>query len=98
MAKAGKNQAGSVSRLWKAMAWATPSGPDQLPAGEEAERFWISVRGPDERLRTERLAPEATALRIAVPVSSSEPAMRRAEPVRVTSVSVWLPARAPRDL
>src|ERR1700740_79746 len=97
MAKAGKNHEGSVRRLWKAIEWETPSGPDQLPAGVVAEKFWTSLRWPEDRLRSLRPAPEARALRAAVPDSSSEPAMRRAVPERVTSVMDVLPCRAARD-
>src|SRR5216684_6079832 len=67
------------------MGCATPSGPDQLPAGAAAERFWISEDGPEERERSARAAPVESALRVAVPDSSSEPATRRTVPVRVTS-------------
>ena len=42
-------------------------------------------------------APEASALKTAVPDSSSEPTMRRAVPERVTSVSDILPCKAASD-
>src|SRR5882762_1903718 len=85
MANAGKNQAGPVRRLWKAIAWEMPSGPDHVPADGVTEVLMTSLRWPEERLRSVRPAPEANPLRTPVPDSSSEPAMRRAVPVRVTS-------------
>src|SRR5882672_11846873 len=88
IAKAGKNQAGSEMRLWKAIGCEMRSGPDQFPAGVAPERSQTSLRWPEERLRSARPAPEASALKTAVPVSSSDPAIRRAVPDRVTSVSV----------
>src|SRR5712692_5493605 len=80
------------------MAWERRSGPDQAPVGVVAEILHTSLRGPEDSVRSTRLAPEARALRTAVPVSSSEPAMRRAVPERVTSVSVWPPLRALSEL
>src|SRR2546430_7670807 len=79
------------------MACETRSGPDQLPAGGVTERFSTSLRWPEDRLRSVRPAPEASALSVAVPVSSSEPAMRRAVPTSVTSVMGWPPVRAARE-
>ena len=46
-------------------------------------RFHLGV--PEEREMLERADPEEGYLRIAVPDSSSEPAMRRTDPVRVIS-------------
>src|SRR5437764_12523198 len=97
MAKAGKNHDGSDSKLWKAMACETRSGPDELPAGGVTERFSTSLRWPEDRLRSMRPAPEASALSVAVPVSSSEPAMRRAVPTSVTSLMGCPPVRAARE-
>jgi len=60
-------------------------------------RSQTSLRTPEERLRSERAAPVARALRVAVPKSSSEPAMRRADPESVTSEMDWPPASAARE-
>src|SRR5437588_9082388 len=79
------------------MGCETASGPDQVPVGGVAARLLTSVRGPEAKLRSRREAPEASALRVAEPDSSSEPAMRRAVPERVTSERDALPVRAARD-
>src|SRR5713226_1321538 len=75
-----------------------PSGPDHVPADGLTEVLRSSFLWPDGKLRSTRLAPLEMALRTAVPVSSSEPAMRRAVPDSVTSVSVWPPLRALSEL
>jgi hypothetical protein len=98
MVKVGKNQDESVMRLWLEMEWATPSGPLQLPAGHLFETATTSLRDPEGKLRSIRASPVARALATLVPDSSSEPAMRRAVPERVTSVSGWPPVSAAKDL
>src|SRR5437016_464492 len=95
-AKAG-NQPGSVKRLWLDMARETPSVPDQEPTGSGPDVLRSSLRGPEERLRSRRAPVRARALKMPVPDSSSEPAMRRAVPERVTSVSDVLPCKAASD-
>src|SRR6266436_2174282 len=79
------------------MASATPSGPDQLPDGPEVEVERISLRGPELRLRSMRFVPPERPFSVTVPDSSSEPAMRRAVPVRVTSEICALPSWAASD-
>src|SRR5258706_4978266 len=83
-AKAGKNQAGSESRLWKTMECEAPSEPAHEPDGDVAKTSLISTCEPDGRMRSTRAAPDAVALRIAVPDSSSEPAILLTVPVNVT--------------
>ena len=97
MANVGKNQTGSVSRLWYAMACQAPSGPDQLPDGVGLVRLQSSLRDPDGRLRSTRPPPDEMALSVAVPDSSSEPAMWRAVPTRVISEMEALPTCTARD-
>src|ERR1700676_3334033 len=96
MVKAGA-QPGSVRRLWYAMACGTLSGPDHEPATSAEEVLRISRRVPEGRVRSMREPAPTSVLITTVPDSSSDPAMRRAVPVRVTSVSVWPPARAARE-
>src|SRR6266567_2590463 len=79
------------------MGWAAPSGPDQLPAGPLLELVRTSLRLPEAKLKASLLEPLAVAVSTTEPDSSSEPAMRRAVPERVTSVRVWPPLRAFRD-
>ena len=71
--------------------------PDQEPVGGVVVALRISLREPEGRLRSIRQASPGIALSVAVPVSSSEPAMRRAVPERVTSVSDALPCKAESD-
>src|SRR5438445_7571977 len=96
-AKAG-NQPGSLRRLWLEMGCQTVSGPDQEPTGEALEVLRSSLRMPEGRIRSMRVPVPARALTVPVPVSSSEPAMRRAEPERVISVMDRPLVRAPREL
>src|SRR6202521_6204278 len=74
--------------------WAKP-GSGRSRTGREELRS--SLRGPEGKLKSRRLAPE-TAFNVAVPVSSSEPAMRRAVPVSVTSETEVAPASAAKAL
>src|SRR6267154_2597259 len=87
----------SVTKLWYAIECATPSGPDQLPDGPEIETERISLRGPELRLRSMRFVPPERPFTVTVPDSSSEPAIRRAVPERVTSLTDVLPCKAARD-
>src|SRR5215475_5170683 len=74
------------------MGWTTPSGPDVPPVGSFEELTDLnSLRGPEGKLKSRRVAPEERTLSVTVPDSSSEPAMRRAVPVRVTSVICVFP-------
>src|SRR2546427_10604348 len=95
-AKVG-NQPRSVKRLWFEMGCQTVSGPDQEPTGGALEVFRSSLRVPEGRVRSMRVPVPARALMTAEPDSSSEPAMRRAEPERVTSLMEVLPCRAARN-
>src|ERR1700739_49895 len=79
------------------MGCPTLSGPVQLPTGTPAEEIEISsLRGPDGYAYLIWLCPVANACSVTFPVSSSEPAMRRAVPVSVASETAMLAAIAAR--
>src|SRR2546422_509833 len=78
------------------MGCQTPSAADQLPAGsaEADEDARTSLRAPEGKEKSMRLSPVARAFSVAVPVSLSEPAMRRAVPASVTSATAAPPVSA----
>ena|ERR1700693_1288454 len=57
----------------------------------------ISLLCPDGKVQSKRLWPVANAFRTALPVSSSEPEIRRAVPVSVTSLMDAVPTIEFRD-
>jgi hypothetical protein len=75
----------------------TPSVQVHDPCGIEFDTLRTSLRGPFERFKSIRLSEEPATLSVTVPVSVSEPAIRVAVPVRVTSVIAVLPESAASD-
>src|SRR5256885_10374183 len=79
------------------MAWEMPSGPLQLPDRHLFATATTSLREPERKLRSTRASPVFNAFKMPEPDSSSEPAIRRAVPVRVTSEICVLPSWAASD-